>query len=72
MHADRFVPIMDREGYPKPLSELYNPGLLTNWYLELLKECETVFSPVKVCYSCMIITYIAVVKYCSDDVPLFI
>ena len=47
-YADSFVPVMDREDYPKPLSELYNPALLTIGYLDLLKECEKTFSSIKV------------------------
>lgn len=47
-YAKSFVPKLCLSEFPKPLLELYNPEALKMNYLELLSECEKIFSSINV------------------------
>ncbi len=47
-YADKFVPISRDPKYPQSLSYLYDPKTLDYGYLELLEECERVYSSMQV------------------------
>ena len=41
--AETFIPLLSQFVFPLPITELYNPAVLSMVYPDLLKECEKVF-----------------------------
>ena len=47
-YAEKFIPRLSDANFPTPISELYNPDMLNVGYLELISECERLFTDMKV------------------------
>ena len=47
-HADKFVPKLSTTSFPRPIPDLYNPGMLHLDYIGLIEECERVYDSIKV------------------------
>ena len=60
-YAENFIPMSRNPKYPRSLSYLYNPDTLDYGYLQLLDECEHVYTSLQVFYSfmCVILEYVA-------------
>jgi hypothetical protein len=47
-YSEQFVPTSSISTFPKPITELYNPNALSWEYIDIVKECERVFSTLQV------------------------
>ena len=50
-YAKEFVPRLSNAKFPNPITELYNPKMLSSDYIQLLTECEKVFEEIKVIHN---------------------
>ena len=47
-YAQKFVPKLYLDAFPCPISDFYNCDALALEYVDLLKECETVFATIQI------------------------
>jgi hypothetical protein len=47
-YSNEFIPKYSTGLFPKPITELYNPDMLHENYVTLIKECEKLFNSVKI------------------------